>query len=109
MSAAAFGWRAIRTEEVTSPMTERDNLRVAKALQGVDFPAERDQLTEYAAERGANPKTLQALRAISGRTYHSVDDVIGEVPQEPEGNEPGGTARDDARQSPTHTPTDTGT
>lgn len=83
-------------------MTDRDELRVAKALQGADFPSTRATMVDYAQTRGANSKTLQALHAIPDRTYHSVHEVIDAVPQEPEGDQPGGAARGDSRQSPTH-------
>lgn len=83
-------------------MTERDETRAAKALQGIQFPAHRDTLVEYASERGANPKTVQAIRTLPDGPYNSIDDVIEAMPQEPEGDQPGGTTREDVRQSPTH-------
>ncbi|MGH3096333.1 MAG: DUF2795 domain-containing protein [Streptosporangiales bacterium] len=85
-------------------MTDRDDRRVAKALQGAGFPADRASLVSYAETRGANSKTLQALHTIPDATYHNAQAVIDAVPQEPEGDQPGGTARADARQSPTHEP-----
>lgn len=74
-------------------MTKRDELRVGKALQGANFPASQDQLLDYAIERGADSKTLTALRAVPSGSYSSINEVEQAVPQEPEGDQPGGTAR----------------
>lgn len=74
-------------------MTTRDELRAEKALQGLEFPASKAQLIDYATERSASPKTLQALEALPDRQYGSNDEVIDAVPQEPEGDAPGGVHR----------------
>lgn len=75
-------------------MTHRDDLRAEKALQGFQFPAGKDELLEYAETRKATDKTLQALRSLPNREFTSMDDMVAEVPQEPEGEQtPGGTAR----------------
>lgn len=75
-------------------MTFRDDLRAAKALQGLEFPADKPTVLEYARTRAATDKTLQALESVPYRTYENKDDLVDAVPQEPEGPEqPGGTAR----------------
>lgn len=75
-------------------MTHRDDLRAEKALQGFQFPAGKDELLDYAQTREATDKTLQALRALPNREFTSMDDMVSEVPQQPEGEQnPGGTAR----------------
>lgn len=75
-------------------MTHRDDLRAEKALQGFQFPAGKEELLDYARTRGATDKTLQALSALPDRDFTSMDDMVAEVPQEPEGEQnPGGTAR----------------
>lgn len=71
-------------------MTKRDDLRVGKALQGIDFPASRQQLLDYAAERGVDVKSMTALRSLPFGQYASLADVEGAVPQEPEGAEASG-------------------
>lgn len=85
-------------------MTDQDERRVEKALQGVDLPADNAALVGYAESRGASSKTLQALRALPGGTYRTIDEVLDAVPAEPEGDEPGGTGRPDVRNSPSHRP-----
>ncbi|MDN5635796.1 MAG: DUF2795 domain-containing protein [Brevibacterium sp.] len=74
-------------------MTTRDELRADKALQGLDFPASKTELIDYATERSATPKTLQALHALPDRQFENKDDVVEAVPQEPEGDAPGGVHR----------------
>ncbi len=75
-------------------MTKRDELRVEKALQGLEFPASKDQLLDFATDRVGDAETLAALRALPAGQYTSKEDVLAAVPQEPEGGDaPGGTAR----------------
>lgn len=65
-------------------MTERDDIRVRKALQGMDFPAERNDLVAYATDRGeSDDATLTALGALPEGRYSSLDDVVAAVPQRP--------------------------
>ena len=75
-------------------MTKRDELRVDKALQGLEFPASHEQLLEFATDREADAETLAALRALPAGQYANKDRVLNALPQEPEGRQtPGGTAR----------------
>lgn len=75
-------------------MTTRDDIRAEKALQGASFPAGKDQVIEYARERGADPKSLQALKALPDQIFGNMDELVDAVPQEPEGeDQPGGLAR----------------
>jgi len=74
-------------------MTKRDEIRVDKALQGLDFPATREQLIDFATDREADTETLAALRSIPAGDYANKAQVLDAVPQEPEGDAPGGTAR----------------
>ena len=74
-------------------MTTRDELRAEKALQGMEFPASKTELLDYATERSATAKTLQALRVLPDRQFENKDDVVEAVPQEPEGDAPGGVHR----------------
>ncbi|KHS53851.1 DUF2795 domain-containing protein [Brevibacterium linens] len=74
-------------------MTTRDELRAEKALQGLDFPASKTELIDYATERSATAKTLQTLRTLPDRQFENKDDVVEAVPQEPEGDAPGGVHR----------------
>jgi len=75
-------------------MTDRDDLRVDKALQGADFPSSKSDLLDYVRTRGADQKTLQAMDTIPDQEFGNKQEVIDAVAQEPEGTDvPGGTAR----------------
>lgn len=75
-------------------MTDRDDLRAEKALQGADFPSGREDLLSYAQTRDADAKMMQALRTLPDRTYQNMQEVLDHIDQEPEGTDaPGGTAR----------------
>jgi hypothetical protein len=65
-------------------MTDRDELRVKKALQGMSFPADQSQLIDYASDRGADDKTRTALEALPAGSYGSLDEVERAIPQSPE-------------------------
>lgn len=75
-------------------MTKRDELRVQKALQGLEFPASHDQLLDFATDREPDRETLAALRALPAGQYANKEAVLDSLPQEPEGDDkPGGTGR----------------
>lgn len=65
-------------------MTDSDERRVAKALQGLEFPAEKSALVAYAEERGAAERTLRALESLPEGSYGSSDEVEQAVPQQPD-------------------------
>lgn len=65
-------------------MTDRDDARVRKALQGKDFPAERNDLVEYATDRGEiDDATLTALAHLPEGRYATLDAVVDAVPHRP--------------------------
>ncbi len=65
-------------------MTDADERRVSKALQGLEFPAQKAELVTYAEDRQADPRTLRALRSLPEGTYSSNDEVESSVPQRPD-------------------------
>jgi len=65
-------------------VTERDEARVRKALQGKDFPAWRNDLVAYATDRGeVDDKVLAALAELPEGHYTGIDEVLAAVPQQP--------------------------
>ena len=55
---------------------------VEKYLKGLDYPAERDELVDWATEEGAPDNVISLLERIPDREYESPADVakgIGEV------------------------------
>jgi hypothetical protein len=49
------------------------------ALVGVDLPADKAELLEYAVRRRAEPQFLAALRSLPDRAYGSLDEVVEEL------------------------------
>lgn len=75
-------------------MTFRDDLRASKALQGLEFPANKQSVLDYARTRSVDEKTMQALETLPEDTFSSQDALVDAVVQEPEGeHRPGGMYR----------------
>jgi hypothetical protein len=49
------------------------------ALVGVDLPAEKTELLEYAVRQRAEPPFLDALSSLPDREYASLDEVVEEL------------------------------
>ena len=49
------------------------------ALVGVELPADKARLLEYAVQQRAEPQQLDALRSLSNREFESLDDVVEEL------------------------------
>ncbi len=65
-------------------MTSADKRRVRKAIEGLQYPASKQDVVAYAEERGSAGRTSDALRALPDGTYHNAEEVAESVPQEPE-------------------------
>ncbi|MBE9376047.1 DUF2795 domain-containing protein [Saccharopolyspora sp. HNM0983] len=65
-------------------MTKRDELRVLKALQGLEYPATAERILDYAQTRDVDAQTLRALSALPEGEYGSAAEVEQAVPQRPE-------------------------
>lgn len=65
-------------------MTNADQRRVRKALQGMEFPATKQDMLTYVDDRGAGTATEKAVRALPDGTYDSADEAEATVPQSPE-------------------------
>ncbi|MBV8561646.1 MAG: DUF2795 domain-containing protein [Actinobacteria bacterium] len=75
-------------------------------LEGIDLPAEKQELIAYASAQRPRPHQLAALQALPDREYDTIDEVgetlvrvqpprVHEVPHEPReesGAPPGGDA-----------------
>ena len=48
-------------------------------LVGVEFPAEKPALLEYAVRQRADPQLIDALQSLPPREYASVDEVVAEL------------------------------
>lgn len=69
-------------------MTDADDNRVRKAIQGLEFPASKATLISYAEERSADAKTMRALWALPNGDYGNSDEVTQATPQRPEQTSP---------------------
>lgn len=65
-------------------MTKRDEMRVLKAVQGLEYPATASTIYEYARTRDVDEQTLRALSALPQGEYGSSAEVEQAVPQRPE-------------------------
>ncbi|MDX6468689.1 MAG: hypothetical protein QOF75_492 [Gaiellaceae bacterium] len=48
-------------------------------LSGVELPAEKPALLEYAVRQRAEPLLIDALQSLPTREYRSLDDVLDEL------------------------------
>lgn len=64
-------------------MTKADERRVAKAVQGLEYPASKRQVVDYVRERGRDQRTVRAVQELPEGTYHDSDEVEDAVPHKP--------------------------
>lgn len=57
--------------------------RLQESLAGVAYPAEAADLLAHAERRGAARDIRDALRALPGRSYGSIDEVVRALPARP--------------------------
>ena len=57
-------------------MGTASSAQVKTLLVGVELPAEKPALLEYAVRQRAEPQFLDALKSLPEREYASVDEVV---------------------------------
>lgn len=68
-------------------MTAPDDHRVREMLEGMNFPAERDEVIEYAQHTDQqDSEVLAALDGLPDRIFSTVDDVVISVPEDAQRN-----------------------
>ncbi|BBG03453.1 MULTISPECIES: DUF2795 domain-containing protein [Pseudonocardia] len=82
---------------------------VHAALDGVTFPAGKDQLTAGAERNGAGAATVEAIRAVPAETYDSAADVVAAVDTADESREETEQLRAQRRTEHTHSGLSEGT
>lgn len=45
---------------------------VASSLEGIEFPATKEDILKYARERNAPPEAMKEFKAMPEGTYHSM-------------------------------------
>jgi hypothetical protein len=49
---------------------------IRKALKGIDFPVEKEDLIEYARDNGADPEIVEILQEMPEEEFDSISDVM---------------------------------
>jgi hypothetical protein len=49
------------------------------ALVGIELPADKARLLEYAVQQHVEPQQLDALQSLSDRQFESLDEVVDEL------------------------------
>jgi hypothetical protein len=60
-------------------MNDPNPIRIQKALSGVDYPADREELIQAAESNGADKDTLEQLRHLPQRSYEGPSGVSKEL------------------------------
>ncbi|MDP8957931.1 MAG: DUF2795 domain-containing protein [Actinomycetota bacterium] len=60
-------------------MAEVSPIDVQKSLQGVDYPAGKDDLVRHAEQQGADANVLEVLRKLPDRQYEGPSGVSKEL------------------------------
>jgi hypothetical protein len=50
-------------------------MQAQKKVAGIHYPADRDQLIDYAQAHGADPELLECMRHMPRRVYRTQGDV----------------------------------
>lgn len=61
-------------------MALTDARQAREWLDGVDFPADKQQLVERAEQNGAPEEVVRAFRAMPPVDYENLDEVVSSVP-----------------------------
>ena len=60
-------------------MADVSPIEIQKALGGVDYPANKDELVKNAENKDADDKVLSALKDLPDKKYESPADVNKEI------------------------------
>jgi len=63
------------------PLASHSTATIAQVLSGIDFPANRQKLVDYAQRNKADPEVLDAIRQMPEAEYTSMADVFKGVGQ----------------------------
>jgi len=58
-------------------MTRISVTEVTKSLKGVTFPADKDELLDYARESGAEEDVIEFMQEMPEEEFESMADVMG--------------------------------
>ena len=63
------------------PLTGHSTATIAQVLSGIDFPANKQKLVEYAQKNNADQDVIEAIRQMPEAEYASMADVFKGVGQ----------------------------
>lgn len=63
------------------PLASHSTASIAQALSGIDFPANKEKLVEYAQKNNADSEVVDAIRQMPEAEYTSMADVFKGVGQ----------------------------
>jgi len=66
---------------VTRGMGGRSPANIAGFLEGIDFPATKDELVDHAEDNGAPQEVIDVLESLPNQEYTSMADVMSGVGQ----------------------------
>lgn len=69
-------------EKSSGVHTSSPTREAAKALEGIDFPADRNKIVEYARSRNLSGEALDWLQNLPNEQYASMADVFKGIGQE---------------------------
>ncbi len=56
--------------------TESPTRELAKSLDGIDFPADKNRIAEYAQKKGASQELVERINQLPDEQYTSMADVF---------------------------------
>lgn len=69
-------------EKSSGVHTSSPTREAARALEGIDFPADRNKIVEYARSRNLSGEALDWLQNLPNEQYTSMADVFKGIGQE---------------------------
>ncbi|MDA8233137.1 MAG: DUF2795 domain-containing protein [Magnetospirillum sp.] len=63
------------------PLASHSTATIAQVLSGIDFPANKQKLVDYARKNNADPEVLETIRHMPEAEYTSMADVFKGVGQ----------------------------
>lgn len=63
------------------PLASHSTATIAQVLAGIDFPANKQKLVEYAQKNNADQEVLEAIKQMPEAEYTSMADVFKGVGQ----------------------------
>jgi hypothetical protein len=70
-----------RKRRTAMPLASHSTATIAQVLSGIDFPANKQQLVDYAQKNNADKEVIEAIQQMPEAEYTSMADVFKGVGQ----------------------------